>query len=212
MVREIVHIQVGQCGNQIGTVFWETMTKEHSLDNTGKYIGSKDEMKKNDKIQVYFNETGKNRYVPRALLVDLEPGTMDVIKASEIGNLFKPDNFIFGASGAGNNWAKGHFTEGSELIDELMDTCRVEIEACDCPQGFQVTHSLGGGTGSGLGTLMLSKMRTAFPDKVSCTFSVYPSPKVSDVVVEPYKFSKYIIIIIIIIGKTNIVQHWQYIN
>ena len=26
--------------------------------------------------------------------------------------IFKPDNFVFGQSGAGNNWAKGHYTEG----------------------------------------------------------------------------------------------------
>ena len=45
-------------------------------------------------------------------MVDLEPGTADVIKKSKCGGLFKPDNFVFGASGAGNNWAKGHYTEG----------------------------------------------------------------------------------------------------
>jgi tubulin beta len=37
-----------------------------------------------------------------------------------------------------------------------------------------------------MGTLMLLKMRDAYPDRIACTFSVYPSPKVSDVVVEPY--------------------------
>ena len=36
------------------------------------------------------------RYVPRAVLVDLEPGTMDAIRAGPIGELFKPDNFAFG--------------------------------------------------------------------------------------------------------------------
>ena len=44
------------------------------------------------------------RFVPRACLVDLEPGIMDVIKASPMGALFKPDNMCFGPSGAGNNW------------------------------------------------------------------------------------------------------------
>jgi tubulin beta len=103
-----------------------------------------------------------------------------------MGTMFKPDNFVFGASGAGNNWAKGHFTDGAELIEEVVDVVRKEAEQCDCPQGFQVTHSLGGGTGSGLGTLLLMKIRDNYPDRISCTYSVYPSPKVSDVVVEPY--------------------------
>merc|ERR1711933_116184 len=70
-----------------------------------------------DKVSVYCRSAGE-RYVPRACLVDLEPGTVDVIKASPVGTLFKPDNFVFGASGAGNNWAKGHYTEGAELIEE----------------------------------------------------------------------------------------------
>eukprot|EP00492_Amphilonche_elongata_P004518 TRINITY_DN48_c0_g1_i10.p1 TRINITY_DN48_c0_g1~~TRINITY_DN48_c0_g1_i10.p1 ORF type:complete len:178 (+),score=22.42 TRINITY_DN48_c0_g1_i10:52-534(+) len=53
-------------------------------------------------------------------------------------------------------------------------------------QGFQLFHSLGGGTGSGMGTLLLLKIRDAYPDKITCTYSVFPSPKVSDTVVEPY--------------------------
>ena len=49
-----------------------------------------------------------------------------------------------------------------------------------------MTHSLGGGTGSGMGTLLISKIREEYPDRVMCTYSVFPSPKVSDTVVEPY--------------------------
>jgi len=184
MVREILHIQVGQCGNQIGNRFWQTVIAEHDLDGAGKYQGENAETDL-DKVGVYMRSAGE-RYVPRACLVDLEPGTVDVIKASPVGTLFKPDNFVFGASGAGNNWAKGHYTEGAELIEEALDVVRKEVENCDCPQGFQICHSLGGGTGSGMGTLVLLKLRDAYPDRILTTFSVYPSPKVSDTVVEPY--------------------------
>ena len=52
--------------------------------------------------------------------------------------------------------------------------------------GFQITHSLGGGTGAGMGTLLISKIREEYPDRMMATFSVVPSPKVSDTVVEPY--------------------------
>ncbi len=93
-----------------------------------------------------------NKYVPRAVLVDLEPGTMDAVRAGPFGQLFRPDNFVFGQSGAGNNWAKGHYTEGAELVDQVLDVVRREAEGCDCLQGFQITHSLGGGTGAGMGT------------------------------------------------------------
>jgi tubulin beta len=110
-----------------------------------------------------------------------------------MGKIFKPDNFVFGQSGAGNNWAKGHYTEGAELVDQVLDVVRKESETCDClqvrwspscatvnlcAQGFQMTHSLGGGTGSGMGTLLISKIREEYPDRIMSSFSVVPSPKV----------------------------------
>ncbi|KAL0809121.1 hypothetical protein ABMA28_012745 [Loxostege sticticalis] len=184
-MREIVHLQAGQCGNQIGSKFWEIISDEHGIDPTGHYKGDSDLQL--ERIQVYYNEANDGkRFVPRAVLVDLEPGTMDAIRSSGYGQLFRPDNFVFGQSGAGNNWAKGHYTEGAELVDSVMDVVRKEAEPCDCLQGFQLTHSLGGGTGSGLGTLLLSKLREEYPDRIVNTFSVMPSPKVSDTVVEPY--------------------------
>jgi tRNA A22 N-methylase len=79
----------------------------------------------------------------------------------------------------GNNWAKGHYTEGAELVDAVMDVLRKEAEGCDCLQGFQLAHSLGGGTGSGMGTLLISKIREEYPDRIMNSFSVVPSPKVS---------------------------------
>ena len=154
--------------------------------------------------------------------MDLEPGTMDSVRAGPFGQLFRPDNFVFGQTGefldalfcvavshfividycllnclfslsliyifigAGNNWAKGHYTEGAELIDSVLDVVRKEAESCDCMQGFQLTHSMGGGTGAGMGTLLISKVREEYPDRVMSTYSVIPSPKVSDTVVEPY--------------------------
>ncbi|XP_071385856.1 tubulin beta-1 chain isoform X9 [Centroberyx affinis] len=183
-MREIVHLQAGQCGNQIGAKFWEVISDEHGIDPTGTYHGDSDLQL--DRISVYYNEASGGKYVPRAVLVDLEPGTMDSVRSGPFGQIFRPDNFVFGQSGAGNNWAKGHYTEGAELVDSVLDVVRKEAESCDCLQGFQLTHSLGGGTGSGMGTLLISKIREEYPDRIMNTFSVVPSPKVSDTVVEPY--------------------------
>ncbi|XP_078282332.1 tubulin beta-4B chain-like isoform X4 [Rhinoraja longicauda] len=183
-MREIVHLQAGQCGNQIGAKFWEVISDEHGIDPTGAYHGDSDLQL--ERINVYYNEATGGKYVPRAILMDLEPGTMDSVRSGPFGQIFRPDNFVFGQSGAGNNWAKGHYTDGAELIDSVLDVVRKEAEGCDCLQGFQLTHSLGGGTGSGMGTLLISKIREEYPDRIMNTFSVVPSPKVSDTVVEPY--------------------------
>jgi tubulin beta len=125
-MREIVHLQVGQCGNQIGSKFWETISAEHGISNDGHYVGSSDAQI--ERAEVYYNEAQGGRYVPRAVVVDLEPGVLDNIKSGPQASLFRPDNMIFAQSGAGNNWAKGHYTEGAELVESVMDVLRREAE------------------------------------------------------------------------------------
>ena len=132
-MREILHIQGGQCGNQIGAKFWEVVCEEHGIDPSGTYQGLSDLQL--ERINVYYNEASGGRYVPRAVLMDLEPGTMDSVRSGPYGQIFRPDNFVFGQTGAGNNWAKGHYTEGAELIDSVLDVVRKEAESCDCLQG-----------------------------------------------------------------------------
>ncbi|XP_040588790.1 tubulin beta-1 chain isoform X3 [Mesocricetus auratus] len=129
-MREIVHIQIGQCGNQIGTKFWEVIGEEHGIDCAG--IDSGASVLQLERINVYYNEAYGKKYVPRAVLVDLEPGTMDSIRSSRLGALFQPDSFVHGNSGAGNNWAKGHYTEGAELIENVMDALMENADACFC--------------------------------------------------------------------------------
>jgi len=182
MGREIIHIQVGQCGNQIGNKFWENITEEHGISPDGSCNGS--DLQK-ERLDVYLNDA-RGKFVPRSILVDLEPGTMESVKSGPLSSLFRPDNMINANNGAGNNWAKGHYTEGSEMVDQVLESIRREVEVSDSMQGFQLCHSLGGGTGSGLGTLILTKLREEYPDRMISTFSVLPSQKVSDTVVEPY--------------------------
>ena len=64
---------------------------------TGTYHGDSDLQL--ERINVYFNEATGGRYVPRAVLMDLEPGTMDSVRAGPFGQLFRPDNFVFGQTG-----------------------------------------------------------------------------------------------------------------
>jgi len=151
-----------------------------------------------EEVDVYFHPSLKGEggdyrlnstWVPRCIVVDLEPGVVSGLKESHFA-FYKQINqnklFVTGASGAGNNWAKGHYTEGAEQIEAVMEKVRAQQEKCDASQAFTLYHSIGGGTGSGFGTLILLKIRDAFPDKITCSYSIYPSPKVSDTVVEPY--------------------------
>ena len=107
----------GQCGNQIGNAFWNT----EKLANDGIL----QEIKMIQPINVnwikfiYFKEAGALRCISRASL-DLEPHSLDVIKASPISLMLSDSLDVFDASGAGNNWTTGHYTEGAELIGESM--------------------------------------------------------------------------------------------
>ena len=112
------------------------ISDEHGIDPTGGYHGDSDLQL--ERINVYYNEATGGKYVPRAVLVDLEPGTMDSVRSGPFGQIFRPDNFVFGQSGAGNNWAKGHYTEGAELVDSVLDVVRKEAESCDCLQGKKI--------------------------------------------------------------------------
>ena len=68
-MREIIHVQAGQCGNQIGAAFWETISKEHGINGQGVFEGTS--AMQRERLDVYYNEAQGGRYVPRAVLVDL---------------------------------------------------------------------------------------------------------------------------------------------
>merc|ERR1712032_1486682 len=108
-MREIVHLQAGQCGNQIGAKFWEIISDEHGIDPNGAYIGTSELQM--ERIEVYYNEAmglspeskargeklvSGGKFVPRAILVDLEPGTMDSVRSGPFGSVFRPDNLCLG--------------------------------------------------------------------------------------------------------------------
>ena len=106
-----------------------------------------------DRINVFYHEASGGKYVPRAVLFDLEPCVINAVRSSPLGELFRPDNLVNQNAGAGNKCAKGHYTEGAEMIDQVLDAVRKEAENTNCLQGFQICHSVGGGTGLGMGTL-----------------------------------------------------------
>jgi tubulin beta len=160
---------------------------EHGLDDAGMYKGT--DPQQIARAGVYFTQvdsSGPTKYVPRSVQVDLEAGVCNRLRSGPLGQLFRPDTYFTSDSGAGNNWAKGYYTEGAELIDGILDIVRRQSEATEALQGFQIIHSLGGGTGAGLGSLLLSKLREEFPDRMLSTFSILPAPNVSETVVEPY--------------------------
>eukprot|EP00800_Vazella_pourtalesii_P014958 TRINITY_DN3924_c1_g1_i1.p1 TRINITY_DN3924_c1_g1~~TRINITY_DN3924_c1_g1_i1.p1 ORF type:complete len:403 (-),score=45.66 TRINITY_DN3924_c1_g1_i1:125-1333(-) len=137
-------------------------------------------------MNTFYHEADSGQFVPRALFIDLEPSVIDQIRRGHYCNLYNPNQLISGKEDASNNYARGHYTVGSLLIDDVMDQTRKIVEQCNCLQGFLIYHSFGGGTGSGFTSLYLTKLTVDYlkKDKVEC--GVYPSSKISSVMVEPY--------------------------
>ena len=186
-MREVISIHVGNCGNQIANSYWKQICAEHRVSADGVYGGDKDIYLAGIKSQ--FQEVkgnGQDRYVPRSLHFDSDPTSLDNLQASDIGRLFHPDSFIKSDAPTGNNWAKGHYTLGSQLVDTCMDAIRKKAEAADLLEAFVISHSLGGGTGSGFATLLGDKIRGEYPNIMTQSFAVFPSPTISNSATEAY--------------------------
>jgi tubulin beta len=76
-------MQAGQCGNQMGTKFEEVLCDENGIGGDGEYCG--DNNAQLDRINVFYYEASGDKYVPRAVLFDLEPGVIDAVRASPLG-------------------------------------------------------------------------------------------------------------------------------
>ena len=185
--NEILNIGIGSAGVYTLNEFYLSIMNEHKIDRDGKFIGNwKDH---NDKLimlkhNTFFTDERKtDRYIPRAIFLDCDKTTINNVKASPLGGLL-PDEHLFSSSSYHGNlsvshssviWPKGHYTDGAEVIDRAVDTVRREVERCDFIQGFQFFHSLGGGWGSGFGSLLLLKIRDNYPDRSTFAYSIYPS-------------------------------------
>lgn len=179
MPREILTIQVGQCGNQIAMKFWNLALKEHST--RGVLF--------DDSMSSFFRNDSENSDIPilkaRALVVDTEEGVINQLMKSDLSELFDTKQFIKGVSGAGNNWAHGHHHYGPKYCDSILEKVNKMLEECDSPQCFMFTHSIGGGTGSGLGTYIIHTLSEQYPELFKFTVTVFPSED-DDVITSPY--------------------------
>ena len=129
--------------------------------------------------------------------MDLEPRVINNIMNSEYKKLYNPENIYLAkdGGGAGNNWASG-YSQGQQLYEDIFDIIDREADGSDSLEGFVLTHSIAGGTGSGMGSYILERLAERFPKKLVQTYSVFPNQEnssdlssavgVSDVVVQPY--------------------------
>ncbi|KAJ3222077.1 Tubulin epsilon chain [Clydaea vesicula] len=206
---ESIIIQVGQCGNQIGQKFWEKAVTEHASYNKNQIFDEsfstffRNVDSRNGISNISFEK--KEKIVElrgRGILVDMEEGVINQIKNSFVGELFDNNQIISSNSGSGkdknknnrnkvlnfltgNNWAVGYNVYGKEFNDLIIETVRKQTEYCDGLQSFFLISSLGGGTGSGLGSYINELLCTEYPEVFKFSSVIFPA-KNDDVITSPY--------------------------
>ena len=153
----------------------------HCLHCSDKTAGGGD-----DSFSTFFSETGAGKHVPRAVFLDLEPSVVDEIRTGTYRQLFHPEQMVSGKEDAANNYARGHYTVGKEIVDLVLDRIRKLADNCTGLQGFLIFHSFGGGTGSGFTSLLMERLSVDYGKKAKLEFAIYPAPQVATAVVEPY--------------------------
>ncbi|CAM4649923.1 unnamed protein product [Lepidochelys kempii] len=190
MTQSVV-VQVGQCGNQIGCRFWDLALREHAAVNKkgiydealSSFFRNVDTRNGGDGADIHKGKIFSLK--ARALLIDMEEGVVNEILQGPLRDVFDSKQLITDVSGSGNNWAVGHQLYGCRYREHIVEKLRRMAEHCDCLQCFFVIHSMGGGTGSGLGTFVLNVLEDEFPEVYRFVTSVYPSGE-DDVITSPY--------------------------
>ncbi|MBA0619358.1 hypothetical protein Godav_028546, partial [Gossypium davidsonii] len=176
-MREVISVHIGQAGIQVGNSCWELYCLEHGIQPDGMMPSEGNAGGNHDAFSTFFSETGSGKYVPRALFIDLEPTVMDEVRAGTYRQLFHPQQLISGKEDAANNFARGHYTAGRDIVEVCLDRVRKLADNCTGLQGFLMFNAVGGGTGSGLGSLLLERLSVEYGKKPKLGFTIYPSPQ-----------------------------------
>ncbi|MFX0068452.1 MAG: hypothetical protein ACFFA1_04470 [Promethearchaeota archaeon] len=179
--REILVLHVGQGGNQIGYNFWNTICSEHGIDM--RTLQKKEEESEKVDYKSVFLVESPDGFHPRSLFIDLEPLAVEfLVREKGLDKFFSEELMLLSYSGAHNVWATG-YKLGQRLVPNLLEKIRSTVP--DTLQGFIIIHTLGGGTGSGFGSLIAETLKKEFPEKGVMTFSVLPA-RMNDITIAPY--------------------------
>uniref|UniRef100_A0A0D3IW42 Tubulin alpha chain n=1 Tax=Emiliania huxleyi (strain CCMP1516) TaxID=280463 RepID=A0A0D3IW42_EMIH1 len=172
-MRECITIHLGQAGVQTGNACWELFCLEHGIQPDGQMPSDKTIGGGDDAFNTFFSETGSGKHVPRTVFIDLEPTVIgapsasspptDEVRTGTYRQLYHPEQLISGKEDAANNYARGHYTVGKEIVDLVLDRIRKLADNCTGLQGFFAFNAIGGGTGSGLGALLLDYLPCPLP-------------------------------------------------
>ena len=193
----LVVIQLGQCGNQIGTELFSTVyadaisTCRPSLSKL--HVAPPQTLERSsychESLNRFFQERENDQSpIARAVLVDMEAKVVQksLLEAKRRGGwLYDAASVYQGKRGSGNNWANGYCQYGPKLCDLVLSLVQREVEKCSHFWGFLIVMSVAGGTGSGLGTYITRQLKDYYPHSTVMNVVVWPYAS-GEVIVQNY--------------------------
>jgi tubulin delta len=188
----LVTLQLGQCGNQIGCQFFQTLNDD--LTAKSEFCTKSQNVEYFETSQErFFSESSKPgssalKLQARAVMVDMEPKVIaqTLIDAKRSGQWMYPEKQQYHQQrGSGNNWAHGFNVHGPRCREMVMSMVQREVEKCDHFGGFVTLMSLAGGTGSGVGAHITQCLRDEFPSSFIVNQVVWPYTT-GEVIVQNY--------------------------
>lgn len=155
-MKEIIEIGLGACGINLASSYYSQINEEHNLLSPEKKFS-------NEQV-VHFYESANKTPIPRFIFADFDPLSIDKLLTNPNALLYNQDNLLSGKSTTNGLFPIG-FSNGSDIFCQIQDVIRKEAERCESLQGFIINHSLSGGTGSGLTSLLLEHISC---DYIAC--------------------------------------------
>lgn len=178
----VVTVQLGQCGNQIGTQLFSTLYADASSPTslpTYRQVA----------LDRFFHTPyGSRDLQARAVLVDMESKVVQhsLVEAEKVGKWRYDKKCVYAERrGSGNNWADGYLNHAPRAMTAILDKVRCQAERCDYLDSFLILMSVAGGTGSGVGARLTEYLHDEYPHATLVNSVVWPYAS-GEVIVQDY--------------------------
>lgn len=146
-MSQIITINVGGAGVNIGKAALQLSAKEHGIGFDGYLKGDESARRSQEDINhdVIFRENSAGMWTPRSVFFDLQSEQIESLLSDPVGELVETGQYL-----SANRASSGVYSDGSELAGPALEIFRREAEQCDLVKDVLLYNATAGGTGSGL--------------------------------------------------------------
>ena len=189
----VITVQVGQCGNQLGSTVFDALSSSSQSPLPSDYFREPSSSRSSSSFSDPSDPATQHQQqqIARAVLIDTEPKVVSRCLAptspsDKRWRYSKNNAMILAQGGAANNWACGFQIARGKQEEDVLEKIRKESEHADSVSALHVLHSLAGGTGSGLGSALTLTLRDSFSSSCLIVNTVVSPFHTGEVIVQDY--------------------------